>query len=90
MRAERTFWEKATAAHKSWFFAEKDSDRQPIDYRAAVAGGLRLVPKGASREALADDYARMVEDGLLLDEAEPFEDLMARIEDLEARANAGP
>jgi hypothetical protein len=31
----------------------------------------------------------MVEDGLLLDEAEPFDELMARIEDLEARANAG-
>ena len=133
MRAERTFWEKATAAHvfcsegplrgerfarhwydlarldeggfaedaiadravaeavathKSWFFAEKDGDRQTIDYRAAVAGGLRLVPKGARRAALADDYARMVEDGLLLDEAEPFDDLMARIKNLEARANA--
>jgi hypothetical protein len=79
----------AVAAHKSWFFAEKDGDRQTIDYRAAVSGGLRLVPKGASREALAEDYERMVEDGLLLDEAEPFDDLMARMEDLEARANAG-
>ena len=47
------------------------------------------MPKGASREALADDYVRMVEDGLLLDEAEPFDDLMARIENLESRANAG-
>ena len=78
----------AVAAHKSWFFPEKDPDRQTIDYRAAVAGGLRLVPKGTSREALSDDYARMVEDGLLLDEAEPFDELMARVDNLEARANA--
>jgi hypothetical protein len=133
MRAERTFWEKATAvhvfcsegplrgdrfarhwhdlarldeagfadeaiadrslaeavaAHKSWFFAKKDGDRQTIDYRAAVSGGLRLVPGGASQDALAEDYAKMVEDGLLLDEAEPFDDLMARMEALQDRANA--
>ncbi|WP_106639768.1 nucleotidyl transferase AbiEii/AbiGii toxin family protein [Allosphingosinicella vermicomposti] len=133
MRAERTFWEKATAAHvfcsegplrgdrfarhwydlakldeaglaeaaiadrsiaaavaahKRWFFAEKDAGRQTIDYGAAVAGDLRLVPEGDSRRALADDYRRMVEDGLLLDEAEPFEALMDRIRDLQDRANA--
>lgn len=133
MRAERTFWEKATAAHvfcsegplrgerfsrhwhdlarldeagiataaaadralaravaehKSWFFAEKDADRKAIDYRAAVAGGLRLVPAGAHRELLAEDYRHMVEDGLLLDEAEPFDALMERIRDLEERTNA--
>lgn len=133
MRAERTFWEKATAAHvfcsegplrgdrfarhwydlakldeaglaeaaiadreiaaavaahKSWFFAEKDSDRQTIDYGLAVAGALRLVPDGESRTALAEDYRRMVEDGLLLDEAEPFDLLMDRIQTLEKRANA--
>lgn len=133
MRAERTFWEKATAIHvfcsegplrgdrfsrhwhdlarldeagfadaaiadrdlaaavadhKSWFFAERDADRQPIDYRAAVTGGLKLVPDGASREALAEDYAKMVEDGLLLDEAEAFDLLMAKIEALQDRANA--
>jgi hypothetical protein len=76
------------ARHKSWFFAEKDTERRRIDYVAAVAGGLRLVPEGASRQALADDYARMVEDGLLLDEAETFDALMQRIGDIEQRANA--
>lgn len=134
MRAERTFWEKATAAHvfcsegplrgerfsrhwhdlarldeaglaasaiadrslaravaehKSWFFVEKTPERETIDYRAAVTGGLRLVPEGRSFEVLAEDYGRMVEDGLLLDEAEPFDALMERIRGLEARANAG-
>lgn len=132
MRAERTFWEKATAvhvyctqgrlrgerfarhwhdlarlddaglasaaftdrglasavaAHKAMFFAERDAARRPIDYSAAVSGGLTLVPEGAARAALADDYVRMIEDGLLLDEAEDFDALMARCADIAARAN---
>jgi hypothetical protein len=62
------------AGHKSIFFAEKDAGR--LDYHAAVSGGLTLVPEGAARDALAEDYARMVEDGLLLDEAEIFDVLM--------------
>ncbi len=33
------------------------------------------------------DYARMVEDGLLLEDAEPFEALMAHGVDIAARAN---
>jgi hypothetical protein len=133
MRAERTFWEKATAVHvfcsegplrgerisrhwhdlarldevgiasaamtdralaravaehKSWFFVEKNADREPIDYHAAVSGGLRLVPQGRAREMLAEDYGNMVEDGLLLDEAEPFDELMDRARALEDRTNA--
>jgi hypothetical protein len=35
---------KAVADHKSIFFAEKSPDGEPIDYHAAVSGGLRLVP----------------------------------------------
>lgn len=132
MAAERTFWEKATAAHvycaqgrlrgerfsrhwhdlarldvagvaaaaiedrrlaeavarhKSLFFRET-ADRAAIDYHAAVGGGLRLKPEGASLEALADDYRRMVESGLLEEEAEPFERLMDACADLADRANA--
>lgn len=59
-----------------------------IDYAAAVSGGLRLVPDGPASEALAEDYGRMVEDGLLLDDAEPFEDLMGRCQSIATRANA--
>jgi len=77
----------AVARHKAMFFAEKAADRSPIDYVAAVNGGLRLVPAGDARKALQEDYARMVEDGLLLDDAEPFEALMARCADLATRAN---
>lgn len=78
----------AVARHKTMFFAEKGVDRTQIDYVAAVNGGLHLVPAGDGAEALAEDYARMVDDGLLLEEAEPFETLMERCADIAARANS--
>jgi hypothetical protein len=37
--------------------------------------------------ALDEDYTRMVEDGLLLQDAESFEALMALCADIAARAN---
>ena len=132
MAAERTFWEKATAAHvycaqgrlrgdrfsRHWhdlarldaagfagtaiadravaeavarhkaMFFRATADGEEIDYGRAIAGGLRLKPEGASLEALGDDYRRMVEDGLLEANAEPFEALMEACEDLARRANA--
>lgn len=78
----------AVARHKAMFFAEKAADRSQIDYASAVDGGLQLVPAGYGAKALAEDYARMVGDGLLLDEAEPFETLMERCADITARANS--
>ncbi|MCI0431972.1 MAG: nucleotidyl transferase AbiEii/AbiGii toxin family protein [Rhodospirillales bacterium] len=135
MRAERTFWEKATAVHvycaggtfrgdriarhwhdlarlddagiaaaalsdrdlahavarhKSMFFVEKGQGGRVIDYAAAVAGDLRLVPEGEARNALAADYDKMVADGLLEVEPESFDVLMARCADLEIRANTLP
>ncbi len=77
----------AVARHKSMFFAEKAADRTPIDYGAAVNGGLQLVPAGDGAKALEDDYARMVEDGLLFDDAEPFAVLIKRCADIADRAN---
>jgi hypothetical protein len=77
----------AVARHKSMFFAERAVDGGRIDYVAAVNGGLQLVPAGAGAKALKDDYARMVDDGLLFHEAEPFEVLMARCAEIAARAN---
>lgn len=133
MRAERTFWEKATAIHvfclqgrirgerfsrhwhdlarldeaghadtalrdpglaaavarhKAMFFAEKDMHGGSIDYAAAVAGRLSLVPTGAAFDALAEDYARMVEDGLLQNDVEAFDTLMERCARIAAKANA--
>ena len=133
MRAERTFWEKATAihvfcaqgafrggdrfarhwhdvtrldaggfadsaiadkalanavaAHKSIFFAEKNLDGGLIDYHAAVAGGLSLVPDDGALAKLATDYQHMIDDGLFLDEVEPFEVLMDRCGTIERKAN---
>lgn len=78
---------QAVARHKNMFFAEKAADRSPIDYIAAVSGGLRLVPVGEAFKALEKDYAHMVEDGLLLEDAEPFEALMARCADIAARSH---
>ena len=134
MRAERTFWEKATAIHvfcaqgvfrgadrfsrhwhdvtrldaagyaetaiadtalaqavadhKSVFFAEKNTRGKAIDYHAAVSGGLRLVPDDRALSKLAADYQHMVDDGLFLDDVEPFEALLGRCQAIEDKANA--
>ena len=78
----------AVARHKAMFFAEKAADRSPIDYVAAVSGSLQLVPAGDGAKALEEDYIRMVEDGLLLEDAEPFTVLMERCADIAARTNS--
>ena len=132
MKVERTFWEKATAAHvycaqgkirgerfarhwhdlamllktqyfeqaitdriaaqgvaehKSFFFAEKSTDGAEISYAAAVHGELQIVPQGESRTVLQADYGKMVEDGILLQQAMPFDELMRCCQELQARAN---
>lgn len=134
MRAERTFWEKATAIHvfcaqgefrggdrfarhwhdvtrldaagfadaaiadkalaravaehKSVFFAEKDTQGDVIDYHVAVAGGLQLVPDDGALAKLAADYQHMVDDGLFLDDAEPFDALLELCRAIQQKANA--
>lgn len=79
---------RAVADHKSYFFIEKDAAGDAIDYRAAVAGSLQIVPEGAAREALAADYGSMVEDQVLLGDALVFGDLMAACAEVATRANA--
>lgn len=76
------------ANHKQLFFAEKDEDGSAIDYLAAVAGNLLLAPQGAAHEALAEDYASMIADGLIHGEALSFEQLMDRCVNIAHRANA--
>ena len=78
----------AVAAHKSIFFAEAAPDGTPIDYRAAVTGALVLAPSGDARRTLAEDYQRMVGDGLLLDDAEPFDALLQRCRAIAVKVNA--
>jgi hypothetical protein len=77
----------AVAKHKSMFFAEKAAHRSPIDYEAAVSGNLVLTPVGEGRAALEEDYSRMVADGLLLDDAETFEELLERCAAICGKAN---
>ena len=78
---------QAVARHKSAFFAGKDGIGQSIDYGAAVAGRLLLVPNGSALEGLAEDYVRMIADGLLLDEAPAFDTVIERCRRLQERAN---
>ncbi len=68
---------RSVAVHKSMFFAEKDADGAKIDYFQAISGGLRLVPEGASLNALANDYAAMLDDGLLAFEQPTFASVLA-------------
>ena len=79
---------QAVADHKSVFFAEKNAYGEFIDYHAAVAGELQLVPAEDALEKLAADYQQMVDDGLLLDEAEAFEALLDKCRAILAKANA--
>ena len=78
---------EAVALHKSAFFIEKDSAGNRIDYVSAVRGGLVLVAAGEAQNALRADYQRMVNDGLLLDDAEPFDQLMEACRNIQEKAN---
>jgi hypothetical protein len=77
----------AVAKHKAMFFPEKSPDGESIDYVRAISGELRLVPSETALAGLSLDYARLLDDGLLLGDAEPFETLLEQCLDLEARAN---
>ena len=79
---------RSVARHKGMFFRENDANRQRIDYHAAVSGSLRLVPSGTGQQSLADDYASMLETGILLDEDEPFDVVMEGCALIDERVNA--
>jgi hypothetical protein len=78
---------QAVADHKSMFFAEKNPQGDVIDYHAAVSGGLQLVPDDGALAKLAADYQNMVDDGLFLDDVEPFEGLLERCRVIQQKAN---
>jgi hypothetical protein len=73
--------------HKTMFQRAKDAQGRVIDYHAAVAGELQLVPARLEAEMLANDYHGMVGDGYLYGDAPGFETLVARCEDIQQRAN---
>jgi hypothetical protein len=74
---------RQVAAHKTAFFAAKG-----VAYAAAVAGDRQLVPSRALTDLLRADYKAMLSNGLLDDQAPSFEQLMARSQALQDRANA--
>ena len=74
-------------AHKRMFFVQKDQFGASIDYAECLRGRLRLVPTEAAYEALAEDYAKMVGDGILLQNAKKFQELMDECAEIEQRIN---
>lgn len=78
---------RLVARHKAMFFRESDEGGRVIDYEAAVAGDLRLVPSGEAERRLVEDYGGMVGDGLLFEDPPSFEALIARCRDIQGRAN---
>lgn len=79
---------RLVAKHKSLFFVELAADGTRVDYGAAVAGGLRLVPEGSALDALARDYDAMVQDNLLVPDGTSFDDIMNTCRALQDTANA--
>jgi len=75
------------ADHKSRFFRERDRNGNAIDYHAAVAGAIKLVPEAEERKALEADYNAMMEAGMLPEDAESFDDILAQCAEIEKRAN---
>ena len=79
---------KAVADHKSIFFAEKHPDGEPINYHAAISGGLCLIPVKGALSSLAADYQHMVDDGLFLDDVESFDTLLRHCKTIQEKSNA--
>ena len=77
----------AVARHKAMFFTENDMNARRIDHEAAVSGALQLVSAGTAHGVLANDYARMLADGMLSEEDESFDEVMERCAAIEVLAN---
>lgn len=84
--ADRTV-ASTVARHKSHFFIEKDIEGKIIDYAIATAGHLEIVPEGEAKAALAEDYAAMLADEVMVGDALPFDSLIEACSDLQAKAN---
>ena len=78
---------RSVARHNSVFFPEKDAERNWIDFEAAATGGLQLVPTGEAYDLLADDYEDMVRADMFFNDPMPFEKIISRCAEIEARAN---
>jgi hypothetical protein len=79
---------RRVADHKSWAFGAKDARGNVIAYHSVINGAPTLIPQGKSLEALAADYAKMIDDRLFAGTPESFEWVLERCRDIERRANA--
>ena len=77
----------SVAQYKSFFFIEKDSAGSVIGHLPAVRGHLNIVPTGDARTALADAYANMSADQVMLGEALSFDHLMQACGEVQTQAN---
>ena len=69
------------------FFVEKDAAGSKIDYFAATSGQLQLIPTGESLAALENDYAAMLEDGLLALNQPSFADIIEQCRVIQDEVN---
>jgi hypothetical protein len=69
------------ARHARLFFGSTD-----LGLESAKAGTFSLLPPDAMHDALRRDYAAMA--GMIFGEVPAFNDVLASIKDLEAKANA--
>ena len=76
------------ARHKNVFFRERGDDGAYLDYAAAVRGQIHLAPEGTRLAALADDYARMLDDGLIVETPPTFGSLLEHCQGIQQRANS--
>ena len=80
---------KASPNINHCFFSEKDEIGSRIDYFRAVNGFIKLTLEGASLTALAEDYAAMIEDGLLPVDQPQFTELLDQCRSIEEMVNRG-
>lgn len=81
-------WLEQVVQHKTMFFQEKDQTGAPIDYRECLNGHLCLVPEGAARETLREDYNSMIQDGILLVQTPEFDVVLEQCSYLQLKINS--
>ncbi|MDY0222354.1 MAG: nucleotidyl transferase AbiEii/AbiGii toxin family protein [Desulfobacterium sp.] len=77
----------AVARHKSYFFIEKDAVGQIIDYAAATAGNLTIVPTGEAKVDLEQDYGAMLPEEIIIGNSVPSDELLKACAEVESIAN---
>jgi hypothetical protein len=71
--------------HKKAFF-----NAAYADYDRCRSGGMKLVPAEEGCAALRSDYEKMKEAGMFFGNVPSFDDILARLRELESVINAGP